>query len=92
RQALDDPGSFDPEALRGLSKGDVSRLVSQWEREPSARGLGVVYKDPLHYGRRIRIMDGYPGNRPDPLTHGPYVVVSQNGVKMKLPLEGNPLL
>ena len=29
-------------------------------------------------GRQIRIMDGYPpGTRPDPITEGPYAVISQ---------------
>ena len=36
-------------------------------------------------------MQGYlEGNRPDQLTHGPYAVVSQNGGKIKIPLEGDP--
>jgi hypothetical protein len=38
-------------------------------------------------------MPGYAeGSRPDPLTTGPYVVVSQNGVTVKIPLAGNPTL
>ena len=49
----------------------------------------MVYEDPLNRGRQIRIMEGYPGNRPDPVTHGPYVVVSQNGPPLKFALEGN---
>ncbi len=38
-------------------------------------------------------MDGYPpGSRPDPITWGPYAQISQNGGKIKIPLEGNPTL
>ena len=39
-------------------------------------------------------MDGYPpGTRPDPITEGPYAVVSQgNGPAIKIPLLGNPVL
>ena len=50
--------------------------------------------DPLNKGRQIRVMRGYPpGSRPDPITSGPYVVVSQLGRKaVKIPLEGNPTL
>ena len=67
--------------------------MDDWTIVPSKKGEGIVYKDPLHRHRQIRIMDGYlGGNRPDPLTHGPYAVVSQNGDIIKIPLEGNPLL
>jgi hypothetical protein len=49
--------------------------------------------DPSRRDRQIRLMDGYlDGNRPDPLTHGPYAVISQNGQVIKVPLEGNPIL
>ena len=39
-------------------------------------------------------MDGYPpGSRPDPLTTGPYAVISQNhGKPIKVALLGNPTL
>ena len=33
------------------------------------------------------------GNRPDPVTHGPYAVISQNGAEpLHIPLHGNVLL
>jgi len=48
---------------------------------------------PGNAGRQIRIMPGYPdGSRVDPVTLGPYAVVSQNGVVVKIPLLGNPTL
>ena len=84
------PRHFDPQALRGMSKRDIDGLIHNWERHPPRSGHGVVYEDPIHNGRQIRVMDGYPGNRPSQLTHGPYAVVSQNGDKFKIPLEGNP--
>jgi len=38
-------------------------------------------------------MDGYrAGSRAEPVTAGPYVVVSQNGDRVKIPLAGNPTL
>jgi hypothetical protein len=87
-----DPRLFDPASLRGLRAKDIARLLEDWPTRPASRGDGIVYEDPLNRGRQIRIMEGYPGNRPDPVTHGPYVVVSQNGPPLKFPLEGNPTL
>jgi uncharacterized protein YukE len=88
------PSEFDPRELRGLSTEEVrARVPGDWRHNPSARGGGEVYADPAHGGRTIRIMPGYPpGSRPDPLTWGPYVVVSQQGRAVKIPLEGNPTL
>lgn len=88
------PSEFDPQEFRGLSVDDVrARVPDDWRRNPSARGGGEVYGDPAHGGRTIRIMPGYPpGSRPDPLTWGPYVVVSQQGRSVKIPLAGNPTL
>jgi hypothetical protein len=68
-------------------------MLNGWPVSPSKRGEGVVYEDIANQGRHIRIMDGYPpGSRPDPVTWGPYAQVSQNGGKIKIPLEGNPTL
>ena len=92
RSLLNNPRLFDPEELRGLSEQtralcDAGRTASRFD------GEGIMYVDPVHKGRQIRIMDGYPpGTRPDPMTEGPYAVISQNGVKVKIPLEGNPAL
>ncbi len=88
------PEVFDPQQLRALTPDDVrSRIPDDWDVRPSARGGGTVYSDPAHRGRQIRIMPGYPaGSRPDPVTWGPYVEVSQNGVTTKVPLIGNPTL
>jgi hypothetical protein len=89
---LGDPRRFDPNSLRGLSADDLSRVLAEWNEVPARSGTGRKFLDPEHLGRQIRVMDGYPGNRPDPITHGPYAVVSQNGMKFKIPLKGNPLL
>jgi hypothetical protein len=89
------PKEFDPQELRGLSAEEVrARIPDDWQLAPSARGGGEVFRDPAHNGRQVRIMPGYPaGSRADPMTLGPYVVVSQNGNKpVKIPLEGNPTL
>lgn len=90
---IHDPLTFDPEDLRGLPSGQIRQLLDRWDHSPSRSGVGDRFSDPLHPGRQIRLMDGYPGNRPDPITHGPYAVVSQNGARpVKIPLEGNPTL
>jgi hypothetical protein len=88
------PKEFDPESLKGLSPQQVQdRIPSDWARVPSKSGGGEVFRDPANPGRQIRIMPGYAaGSRPDPLTTGPYAVVSQNGVTVKIPLSGNPML
>ncbi|GAB3038721.1 hypothetical protein GCM10011376_33980 [Nocardioides flavus (ex Wang et al. 2016)] len=91
-ETIADPRIFDPHDLRGMPAEDLGRLLRGWPSSSSARGDGVRFKDPDHYDRQIRIMDGYGDTRPDALTSGPYVVVSQNGTKVKIPLEGNPLL
>lgn len=92
RSAIRNPKTFNPNMVRGMSTADLRRLVDGWESVPAKNGVGVVFKDPMHFGRRVRIMRGYPANRPSLLTHGDYVVVSQNGRKFKIPLEGNPVL
>ncbi len=92
-ETIADPKSFDPKDLRGVPAEDLRRLLEPWGSLPVTDGDGLKYVDPSHRGRQIRIMEGYPGNRPDPMTHGPYAVVSQNGAKpVKVPLEGNPTL
>lgn len=93
RAIIGDPKRFDPDLLRGMSSREIRELLNHWEMVPSSKGAGVVLRDPVHFGRTIRVMRGYyKGNRPDALTHGDYVVVSQNGDRVKVPLEGNPLL
>lgn len=92
RKTVNDPKLFNPQDLRGMSRKDLEDVLKDWPSKPSNSGDGIVYTDPVNKGRQIRLMPGYPGNRPDPLTHGPYVQVSQNGTKTKIPLEGNPTL
>lgn len=90
--SIGDPARFDPRALRGLTP-DAARacIPRDWERIPSTRGGGEVFRDPAHPGRQVRIMPGYPsGSRADPITWGPYVVVSQNGRVVKIPLRRSP--
>lgn len=89
------PREFDQQELWGLSPDEVrARIPDDWRKEPSNTGGGEKFIDPAHGGRQIRIMPGYPsGSRDDPVTWGPYAVVSQNGVRgRKIPLEGNPTL
>lgn len=73
------PKEFDPEVLRGMSAEEVrANIPADWRHEPSARGEGDVFRDPVHPGRVIRVMPGYPpGARPGLINSGPYVVVSQ---------------
>lgn len=91
-RTIADPRRFDPSSLRGLSIDDVRTLLARWPSEASKSGDGTRFLDPDNFGRQIRVMEGYPGNRSDPLSHGPYAVVSQNGTKTKIPLKGNPVL
>jgi hypothetical protein len=88
------PDEFEPSTLMGLTPEDVThRIPSDWVKTPSRTGGGAVFRDPENLGRQIRLMPGYgEGARPDPLTSGPYAVVSQNGIAMKVPLAGNPTL
>ena len=88
------PKDFDPQELRGSTPGEIrQRIPDDWVERPSAQGGGAVFSDPQNRGRQIRVMPGYPpGSRPDPLTWGPYVEVSQNGRTQKLPLAANPTL
>jgi hypothetical protein len=88
------PSEFDPKSLHGMSGDDVrASIPANWEVKPTRSGGGTIFKDPTHHGRQIRIMPGYPaGSRPDPVTTGPYAVVSQNGEPVKIPLAGNPTL
>lgn len=89
---ISDPKSFDPNTLKGQTPQQVrDRIPADWPQSGSNTGGGEVFRDPNNPGRQIRIMPGYPkGSRSDPLTTGPYAVVSQNGVTEKIPLAGNP--
>jgi hypothetical protein len=93
-KAIGGAKDFDPEELRGSTPEEVrQRIPDHWAVKPSANGGGTVFSDPENRGRQIRVMPGYPPeSRPDPLTWGPYVEVSQNGRAQKLPLAGNPTL
>ncbi|GAA0716017.1 hypothetical protein Drose_37105 [Dactylosporangium roseum] len=88
------PNTFDPNMLTGRTAAEIDAAIpSDWERVPSKSGGGITYRDPDNFGRQIRVMPGYSDrNRPDAMTHGPYVVVSQNGTKTKVPMAGNPAL
>ncbi len=92
RRTIDDPELFDPQDLHGMDPVELRRMLAHWDVSPVRSGEGLRFSDPLIESRKIRVMDGYPGNRPDALTHGPYVVVSQGHQAIKIPLEGNPLL
>jgi hypothetical protein len=83
------------EELLGKTPDEVAAMIpSDWPpSRPSSTGGGIVYEDPARLGRQIRVMPGYPaGNRPEPVTHGPYVVVSEYGDKLRVALAGNPTL
>ncbi|MDO9456588.1 hypothetical protein [Nocardioides sp.] len=93
RNTINNPKLLDPHLFRGMSRRDVRELVEHWPSRPSRDGVGMVFDDPINRGRQIRIMQGYArGSRPDIITTGDYVVVSQNGRAVKVALEGNPTL
>jgi hypothetical protein len=85
---------LDPRDLEGLSRKQIGEMLDGWKTRPPRHGSGIVYECPINKGRHVRVMDGYPpGTRPDPLTWGPYVEVSQGGAPpVKFALEGNPTL
>jgi hypothetical protein len=91
---LDEPKLFDPTLLEGRAAGEIRVAIPRtWKRTASRSGGGEVFIDPVHKGRRIRLMPGYPpGSRADLVTTGPYAVVSQLGKEVKVPLAGNPTL
>ena len=93
-QEVGDPKTFDPTSISGADGKDLENAIpNDWTRSPSKSGDGTVYADPQNKGRQIRIMPGYvEGNRLSEMTHGPYAVVAQNGVKTKIPLANNPTL
>lgn len=86
--------TLDPGTLVGLDPADIiASIPPHWHSAPSRAGGGIVFADPDNRGRQIRIMPGYPPwRRPDSLTHGPYAELSQNGVRVKVALFGNPTL
>ena len=88
------PHELDPQSLHGVDAEDLrASIPNDWPVRPTNSGGGLIYEDPANAGRQIRIMPGYPpGSRPDVVTTGPYVVVSQNGDPIKVPLAGNPTL
>lgn len=94
RASIGNPTTFDPQSVKGMDPKDLADCIpNNWPSAPSRSGGGTVYSDPNNPGRQIRIMPGYPaGSRPDPVTHGPYAMISQNGTKTKVPLAGNPTL
>jgi hypothetical protein len=91
---VESPRGFDPMSLEGMSMADVKKgIPADWGVAQSRSGDGEVFIDPNNSGRQIRVMPGYPANtRADPMTHGPYVVVSQNSDEIKVALAGNPTL
>jgi hypothetical protein len=91
---LENPKLFDPHILEGMSMARIRASIPKtWERRPSKSGDGLVFGDPTNKGRYIRIMPGYErGTRADPRTFGPYAVVAQNGIKVKIPLAGSRAL
>jgi len=89
------PGLINPEDFRGLSRAQLDEILRGWKKVPAEKGQGTgwIYICPEHYGRRLRVMDGYPlKNRSDPMTWGPYLRISQNSDRVRIPLEGNPTL
>jgi hypothetical protein len=93
-RCIDQPKRFDPMALEGMTMDDVRvGIPRSWDREPSKTGGGTVFRDPANRGRYVRLMPGYAkGIRSARISEGPYAVVAQNGVKVKIALAGNPTL
>lgn len=81
-----------PESLRGVSMDDVRRHIPEdWEELPSHHGGGTRWKHPTRKGEQVRVMPGKAGD-PDPLKQGPYAVISKDGARTYVLLEGNHTL
>lgn len=94
KETIANPKFFDPNSLTGMNSEELKNAIpSDWVSESGKPGEGMVFRDPHNPGRQIQIMPGNPkGNRPHVLTNGPDAVVSQNGITVRIPLEGNPKL
>jgi hypothetical protein len=54
-------------------------------------GEGTKFVNPSENGEHILFEKGWP-EATDPLHAGPYMKVSRNGIKTRIPLAGNPTL
>jgi hypothetical protein len=79
------PGSTPQEVINKLP------LRIRKTRRPTKTGNGIRFEDPTRPGDQVRIMPGDPSST-DPLHRGPYVVISKNGQRTRIPLQGNPVL
>jgi hypothetical protein len=87
RRSLDDPST-----LRGAAPLEVIQLIPKnWIQNRTRNNLGTRYSDPERLGNQIRIMEGNPRD-PDLIKRGPYLVISMDGQRWRVPLKGNPTL
>ncbi len=78
RGIVQQPAAVQAQDLRGLSR--AGQGCGGWPVGPASEARVSCTGIRCNNGRQIRVMDGYPpGTRPDPITEGPYAVVSQNG-------------
>ena len=91
--ALAAPRSLDdPTTLRGAAPFEIVQLIpANWQRRRTRNDLGDRYSDPERLGNQIRIMEGNPRD-PELLKRGPYLVISMDGQRWRVPLKGNPTL
>ena len=92
RGLVNSPRLFESKRPGGLSPKQIEKTAGM--TGPSgrpARVQGIVYETRMPT-RSSDPRDGRlpAGSRPDPITWGPYAVISQNGGTIKIPLEGNP--
>jgi RHS repeat-associated protein len=83
----------DPNSLRGATPQQVKDVTPEnWESKASQTGGGERLNNPSRQGDQVRIMPG-DKNQSTRVKQGPYVIVSQNGVKSgHVPLAGNPVI
>lgn len=81
-----------PESLRGADPEEVVRLIpAHWHESSSRRGGGRRFANPDKIGEQIRIMPGNPAD-PSIIKRGPYVIISRDGIKWRIPLKNNPAI
>jgi hypothetical protein len=85
---------LEPDALVGCDPAEIIAAIPEtWPHRPSRSGGGEVFEHPTNRGEQLRIMPGYPPeSRLDPVTHGPYAVITKDGERIKVPLMGNAML
>ena len=82
----------DLSSLKGATWEEAENLIPKdWVKGPLKKGAGIKFINPAKRGEQILLEKGVPGAK-DPLHAGPYIKISRNGIKERVPLAGNPTI